>query len=131
MKTITILSAAAFVGQAYGAACPYELLHRSGLLSEGDAEKFEAVKRDPTKAETLFRAHRRKDGDTPEAPSADLAERGPADGILDLPLGGGLRKSCISNSDLLAAETWQWMAPYSHLRARWLRLIFQLHSLKD
>ena len=89
MKAITITLLVGLTAQVYGAACPFELLKRSGLLSEEDTAKFEAVKRDPKAAETLFEA-RRRDAN----PQLLSGLTGPiSNGILDLPLGGGLCKS--------------------------------------
>ena len=92
MRITKIVSTAVLVAQVYGAACPYELLKRSGLLSEDDTAAFEAVKRDPSEAEALFEAHRRK---VEGAPEGKLPKRSASDSILDLPFGGGLCESVL------------------------------------
>ena len=56
MRATYLLLSAAFAGLSYG-ACPFAELRRSGVLSEDDIAKFEAVKRNPKPAETLFNAH--------------------------------------------------------------------------
>ena len=87
MKFLPLFSTAGLLSQAYGAACPYELLRRSGLLSEDDAAKFDAIKRDPAAAEDLFREHRRRELTTEyEAETKRLDSRQ----LLPLPFGGGL-----------------------------------------
>ena len=89
MKTAYLTLGAGFVAKAF-AACPFELLKRSGVLTEADLAKFEAVKRDPKAAEVLFQAHKREAA--PVASPAGVI--GPiVSGVLDLPYGGGLRKS--------------------------------------
>ena len=52
-----IVSTLAFAGYAAAAACPFQELKRSGILSGKDIAKFEAVKRDPKVADELFAAH--------------------------------------------------------------------------
>jgi hypothetical protein len=78
----------------YGAACPYALLRRAGLLPEDEAAKFDAVKADPGFAEALFQAHRREVEVEDEGKSNPqlIGPRG-LGGLLDLPFGGGLRTS--------------------------------------
>ena len=89
MKVIIIALLTGLTAQVYGAACPFELLKRSGLLDKEDVAKFEAVKRDPQAAEALFEAQRREANPKPEPGLI-----GPIfNDILDLPLGGGLCKS--------------------------------------
>ena len=70
-------------------------MKRSGLLSEEDVAKFEAVKRDPKAAEALFQAHqaeKREAAAEPEPAAGGLI--GPTlNGLLDLPFGGGLREA--------------------------------------
>ena len=94
MKANYLALGAAVVGVAF-AACPFSELKRSGTLSEEDIAKFEAVKRDPKAAEALFKAHQAgKREASPEPKPAGII--GPIlNGVLDLPLGGGLRKSRI------------------------------------
>ena len=88
MKATYLVLSAAFAILTYG-ACPFAELRRSGVLSEDDIAKFEAVKRNPKAAETLFKAHQAKKREP--APQPGLI--GPiVNGILDLPLGRGLRK---------------------------------------
>lgn len=89
MKTAYLTLIAGLVARAF-AACPFEMLKRSGVLTEADLAKFEAVKRDPEAAEVLFQAHKRKAAPNP-SPAGVI---GPiVSGVLDLPYGGGLRKS--------------------------------------
>ena len=91
MRATYLVLSAAFAGLAYG-ACPFAELRRSGVLSEDDIAKFEAVKRDPKAAETLFKAHQAEKREP--APQSGII--GPiVNGILDLPYGGGLRKCFI------------------------------------
>ncbi|MCJ1449873.1 hypothetical protein MMC28_000201 [Mycoblastus sanguinarius] len=86
MRATYLVLSTAFAGLACG-ACPFAELKRSGVLSEDDIAKFEAVKRNPKAAEALFKAHQ-----------AEKREPGPQSGIigpilngtLDLPNGGGL-----------------------------------------
>ncbi|CAF9916746.1 hypothetical protein IMSHALPRED_003283 [Imshaugia aleurites] len=86
MKTAYLTVGAGFVARAF-AACPFELLKRSGALTEADLAKFEAVKRDPKAAEVLFQAHKREAAPDP-SPAGVI---GPiVSGVLDLPYGGGL-----------------------------------------
>ena len=88
MKIIILTLLASLAVPTYGAACPFEMLKRAGLLSDSDIEKFEAVKRDPQAAEALFEAHRRE-----AEPQPEPGLPGPASSsLLDLPLGGGLCK---------------------------------------
>ena len=91
MKLSLATTAFALASYTYGAVCPFELLKRGGLLSEADTAKFDAVKRNPQLAEALFEAHRQEAtsdirGETSVVGPRDL------DGLLDLPLGGGLRE---------------------------------------
>ena len=91
MRATYLVLSTAFAGLAYG-ACPFAELKRSGFLSEDDIAKFEAVKRDPKAAETLFKAHQVEKREP--APQSGII--GPiVKGILDLPYGGGLRKCFI------------------------------------
>ena len=88
MKTAYLTLGVGFVTRAF-AACPFEMLKRSGVLTEGDLAKFEAVKRDPKAAEVLSQAHKREAAPDP-SPAGII---GPVvSGVLDLPYGGGLRK---------------------------------------
>ena len=88
MKATYFLLSAAFAGCAYG-ACPFAELRRSGFLSEDDIAKFEAVKRDPKAAEALLKAHQAEKRE----PAPQSCIIGPIlNGVLDLPLGGGLRE---------------------------------------
>ena len=91
MRATYLVLSAAFSGLAYG-ACPFAELRRSGVLSEDDIAKFEAVKRDPKAAEMLFKVHQAEKREP--APQSGII--GPiVNGILDLPYGGGLRKCFI------------------------------------
>lgn len=87
MKFITLASTVPFASVAYGVACPFEAMKRSGLLNEAEAAKFEAVKRDPSVAEELFQVHRRE----AEASPAPQGLGSP----LGLPLGGGLLNGAL------------------------------------
>lgn len=115
MRAITFILTASLVAQVYCAACPFELLKRSGVLSEEDIAKFEAVKRDPGAAEELFQAHRRAAEADPQ-PEAEPALIGPIlGGLLDLPLGGGLRtlQCCLSMNDAYHVSS-EWCSPATH-----------------
>ena len=75
-------------------------MKRSGVLSEEDVAKFEAVKRDPKAAEELFQAHQAERREAAPEP-ADGGIIGPTlNGVLDLPYGGGLRESLKLLSDV-------------------------------
>ena len=102
MRTaIFTLAATQLASVVFAAACPYEHLKRTGLLSPEDEAKFDAVKRDPAAADALFHAHQL---DRREASSESTKLAGPMskDGILDLPLGGGL---CTSRYFILIDPT--------------------------
>lgn len=92
MKATYIAVGASILTTAF-ALCPFEAMKRSGMLTEADLAKFEAVKRDPGAAEELFNAYnKKKRAASPEPAPAGVI--GPiVNGVLDLPLGGGLRKS--------------------------------------
>ena len=78
------------------ALCPFQEMKRSGQLTEEDAAKFEAVKRDPKAAEALFEAYQRERREAaPELVSRGLIGPTNGSGLLDLPYGGGLRKSTL------------------------------------
>lgn len=86
------LSSILFVSpSASAAACPYAEAFKSGLLDRDLAYKYEAVKHDPENAARLIGAHHQaKRADPQQGGLAGLV--GPiVDGVLDLPLGGGLR----------------------------------------
>lgn len=85
MKLALLAIALSLPPEVYSAACPLAEMKRSGVLSEADAAKFEAVKRDPKAAEELLKAHQARD-------AMPNAEPEPQGGLLggDLPLGGGL-----------------------------------------
>lgn len=68
-------------------------MKRSGLLSEEDVAKFEAVKRDPKAAEELFQAHQAEKREAAPEPAAGGIIGPTLNGLLDLPFGGGLRES--------------------------------------
>ena len=86
----SLLALTAALAATSDAACPFELMKRSGILSDEDLAKFDAVKRNPEAAEALYQAHKREAAPEP-APQGII---GPIlGGALDLPLGGGLRKS--------------------------------------
>ena len=59
MRFTTLTVATSLLAVAL-AACPFQQMKRSGQLSEEDAAKFEAVKRDPKAAEALFEAYQKK-----------------------------------------------------------------------
>lgn len=112
MKAYLTLGAGLIIN-AFG-ACPFELLKRSGALSEADLTKFEAVKQDPKAAETLFEAHKRDAAPNP-APAGVI---GPiVNGALDLPYGGGLRMCFPTRAvktTLLTCFYSQWSSPGAH-----------------
>ena len=92
--TMVAVSVALIAGLAAvsNAACPFELMKRSGVLYGDDIAKFDAVKRNPKAAEALFEAYKREA--SPDPTPADPI--GPiVSGILDLPYGGGLRESSL------------------------------------
>ena len=87
MKLSFLAPVATLLGQSQGAACPYELLRRSGLLGADDAAKFDAVKRDSSEADRLFREHRNREA---EALYEVQTKRLDSRQLLPLPFGGGL-----------------------------------------
>ena len=91
MKTSLLALTAGLASVSY-AVCPFELMRRSGLLSEDDLAKFDAVKRDPEAAEELFQAHKREAAPEPVPDNIIGPILG---GALDLPFGGGLRTSLV------------------------------------
>ena len=74
-------------------ACPMHQLQEAGLLNEADAEKYDAIKRDSQAAETLLELHKRSPDPLPESKVFSGLIGPVVKGLLDLPLGGGLRKS--------------------------------------
>ncbi|KAF2148597.1 hypothetical protein K461DRAFT_330031 [Myriangium duriaei CBS 260.36] len=89
MKSSFVLALVSLSASVLAGPCPFEHMKRAGLLSPEDEAKFDAVKRDPKMADILFKQHRREI----VAKSENIHElRGPRkrDGLLDLPLGGGL-----------------------------------------
>ena len=117
MKFSDFLSKFALLGLAYSAACPFEDLRRSGLLSAEDAARFDAIKRDPKAADVLLKAHRR-DTNAAAAPRSSSDLIGPLlNGLLDLPLGGGLCKICHTEyKDLLLTVPSVWRITTSDRR---------------
>ena len=89
MKT-SFLALVAVLANASYAACPFELIKRSRILTNNDLAKVDAVKRDPEAAEALFQAHKR---DAAPEPALDDIIGPILGGALDLPLGGRLPKS--------------------------------------
>jgi hypothetical protein len=85
----SIFTAALFAAPVFGEACPFALLKRAGLLSDDDAAAFDLVKRDPEAAESLIARHHAR---AAEANADKLIGPRQLGGLLDLPLGGGLRK---------------------------------------
>jgi hypothetical protein len=87
MKLLSVAFVAGFIGLAQGTACPFSLLKRAGILTDADAAKFEAVKRDPAAAEALFQEYQRQEANEKREPQSS----GLLGGLLgELPLGGGL-----------------------------------------
>ena len=79
------------VDPSNAAACPFSEAHRAGLLDRSLADKFEAVQKDPRNADRLIGARHAgaKRQDPQQGGVAGLV--GPIiDGVLNLPLGGGL-----------------------------------------
>lgn len=73
-------------------ACPYAEAFKRGLLDSDLADTFKAVRNDPENADKLIGAHHAetKRADPQQGGLAGLV--GPIiDGVIDLPLGGGLR----------------------------------------
>ena len=62
MKITHLTVTASLLVGAY-APCPFQTMKRSGQLSEEDAAKFEAMKRDPRMAEVLFEAYQKEKRD--------------------------------------------------------------------
>ena len=105
MKLSLLIASTAYAVAAL-AACPFAEFRRT--LSEEDNAKFEAVRRDPKAAEALLKeyqaqkrqeAHQALKREAAPAPDPDPYQSsviGPRQlgGLLDLPLGGGLRE-CI------------------------------------
>lgn len=81
MKPIIVFSVIFQAGSAAAAVCPFSLLKRAGLLNPRDEAAYDAVKADPNAAEEIFASHHQ---------ARDPEKLG--DGLLDLPLGGGLCK---------------------------------------
>lgn len=102
MRKLAILgSAAALMGFA-SAACPYQFMKRAGFLDEETLAKFDEYKRDPKFAESIeeeTHSKQQKRSDTLIGPRSD-------DGLLDLPLGGGL---CKHQNTLGAGLTANWL----------------------
>lgn len=92
MKTFHIFGAVALASSATAAVCPFSLLKRAGLLSADDEAKYDAVKADSTLADELFRAHHAQSARQEKRSATELIGPRSDDGILDLPLGGGLRE---------------------------------------
>lgn len=79
------------VDPSNAAACPFSEAHRAGLLDRNLADKFEAVQKDSRNADRLIGARHAgaKRQDPQQGGVAGLV--GPIiDGVLNLPLGGGL-----------------------------------------
>ena len=76
--------------------CPFAELKRSGVLTDEDWANFEQVKRDPAAAGAFVNAHQAKINVEKRDEKLQPEERGlvgpTLGGILDLPLGGGLRE---------------------------------------
>lgn len=91
MKLSILASAAVFAGYASGAACPFQLMKRAGLLDPEIIASFEGVDKDPKIAENLLKA-RSWTGEHQGTKRSPETLIGPRDvnGLLDLPLGGGL-----------------------------------------
>ena len=85
MKAAVITLLGYLVYRTNAVACPFAALRESGLMGEGDAAKFDAVKRDPSSAVAFLNAHRREAKPEPAAEPAILPT-----GLPKLPLGGGL-----------------------------------------
>lgn len=94
MRATYLALCAAFAGLACG-ACPFSELKRSGVLSEDDIAQFEAVKRNPKAAEALVKAHQAEKREAAAEPNPASIVGPILNGVLDLPLGGGLRKCPI------------------------------------
>lgn len=100
-KTIitAFTSAVLLTKEAHAVACPYAEAHKAGLLDRDLADKFEAVRNDPGNAHKIIGEHQAnaKRADPQQGGLAGLV--GPIiDGVLDLPLGGGLCTLCLSLS---------------------------------
>jgi hypothetical protein len=92
-KTIitALTSVLLFVDTSNAAACPFSDAHKAGLLDSDLAVKFEAAQKDPKNADRLIGAHYAgvKRQNPQQGEVAGLV--GPIiDGVLNLPLGGGL-----------------------------------------
>lgn len=92
MKIFYIFGTAVLANSATAAVCPFSLLKRAGLLSEDDEAKYDAVKADSRVAEELFRAHHAQAARQEKRSATELIGPRSDDGLLDLPLGGGLRE---------------------------------------
>jgi hypothetical protein len=89
MRFSNIVGVLSLVSGTYASACPFAALRDAGLLSEADAAKVDAVRRDGQAAEHLL--HERDCGEQ----KRDNTERGIIDSLLGLPLGGGIRTYII------------------------------------
>lgn len=88
--------------EAHAVACPYAGAHKAGLLDRDLADKFEAVRNDPDNAHEIIGEHQAKTrrADPDQGGLAGLV--GPIiDGVLDLPLGGGLCTLCLFHPSLV------------------------------
>ena len=90
MKLVTISTIALLASSATAATCPFSLLKRAGLLQRDDEAAFDAVRANPRQVDAILKSHYQKRSGTPHTEKL----HGPrsADGLLDLPLGGGLCK---------------------------------------
>ena len=115
MKT-SFLALIAAIEAFADAACPFELMKRSGILTDDDLAKFDFVKQNPEAAEALFRAHTREAKPEP-APQGGII--GPIlGGALDLPFGGGLRGFlAYRHWTLLTSCPSEWSTPTTYRRA--------------
>lgn len=89
MKFSLAIGTILLASSATAAVCPISLLKRAGLLNKEDEAAYDAVKADRGAAEDLFHANQKKQ--SKRAGSVLIGPRS-ADGLLDLPFGGGLRE---------------------------------------
>lgn len=88
MKSAVLLSVI-FASCSLALVCPFSLLKRAGLLNPEDEAAYDRVAANPSSAEDIYLERHYKKSDSPD--SGSLIGPRSSEGLLDLPLGGGLR----------------------------------------
>lgn len=89
MKPSIFISVNLFASCSLALVCPFSLLKRAGLLNAEDEAAYDKVAANPAAAEDIFRERHYKKSDSLIGPRS-------SNGLLDLPLGGGLRMVSLS-----------------------------------